>query len=286
MSVVQEMTSTVVLTPEQIEFYHREGYLVLENVMPPDEVERLRAIYDRLFAAQVGRKSGEFFDLGGRDENNQPKIAQLMNPSKYAPELAEPWQFKINTAAIARQLQGDQSYLRQDLAICKPAMSQAATWWHQDTAYNDPEYDYENLNFWMPLQPVSLANGCLHFVPGSHIKKDILHHRRPDPEVEGVECTEVDLDKAISCPLPAGGATIHHARMLHFSGPNNTSDARRAYILEYEVPAVKRAVPNNFPWLATRKTKRSKQLNKFSVRCKNKLVKVSRQLKWLVSSGS
>ena len=237
---MRPMTPTVVLTPEQIEFYRREGYLVLDNVMPPDEVERMRVIYDRLFAAQVGRKTGEFFDLGGRDENNKPKIAQLMNPSKYAAELAGPWQFKVNTVAIARQLQGDQSYYRQDLAICKPAHSTTPTLWHQDTAYNDPQFDYENLNFWMPLQPVSLANGCLHFVPGSHLSKEILNHYRPDPEVEGVECTEVNLDRAVACPLPAGGATIHHARMLHYSGPNNTDDDRRAYILEYEVPPVRR----------------------------------------------
>lgn len=279
---MQPMEPTVVLTPEQIEFYHREGYLVLENVMPPDEVARMRVIYDRLFAAQVGRKSGEFFDLGGRDENNQPKIAQLMNPSKFAPELAGPWQFKVNTAAIARQLQGDQSYFRQDLAICKPARSQAPTWWHQDTVYNDPKFDYENLNFWMPLQPVSLENGCLHFVPRSHVSKEILNHYRPDPEIEGVECTEVDLDRAVACPLPAGGATIHHARLLHHSGPNNTDDARRAYILEYEVPPVKRAVPSHFPWLASRHTKRAKQLNRVTVRCRNKLINVGRRVKALL----
>jgi ectoine hydroxylase-related dioxygenase (phytanoyl-CoA dioxygenase family) len=282
---MQEMKAAVILSQQQIDFYHAEGYLVLDNLMPPSEIESLREIYDRLFEAQVGRASGEFFDLGGRDENLQPKIAQLMNPSKYASELKAAWQFKVNATAIARQLQGATSYFLQDLAICKPPKSQAQTLWHQDAAYNDAKFDYENLNFWIPLQPVTLDNGCMQFIPGSHRQKEILKHHRPDPVVEAVECLEVDLPRAVACPLPAGGATIHHARTLHFTGPNNSDQPRRAFILEYEVPPVRRAVPHRYPWNDNRRTLRAKQFNKLSVRAKNKLVNVGRRMRGLLQTS-
>ena len=59
------LTPTVVLTAEQIEFYHREGYLVVPHIMPADEVEKMRIIYDRLFESQAGRKSGDFLTWAG-----------------------------------------------------------------------------------------------------------------------------------------------------------------------------------------------------------------------------
>lgn len=267
-----ELKPTVMLTKEQVEFYKQEGYLVVQQIMPDHEIARMKEIYDRLFESQAGRKTGDFFDLGGRDENNKPKIAQMMNPSKYAPELAEmTWQFKVNAAAIAKQLQGDKSFYRQDLAICKPPKSLTPTLWHQDAAYNEPFFDYDNLNIWIPLQPVSDLNGCLHFIPRSHLSTDILKHHRPDPKVEGIECLEVDLKKDVSCPLPAGGCTIHHARTLHYAGGNSTDEPRRAYILEYEVPPIKRKTPHVYTWNDNRDTKRAKQFNKLSVRIGKKL---------------
>jgi ectoine hydroxylase-related dioxygenase (phytanoyl-CoA dioxygenase family) len=270
---------TLVLTKEQIEFYHREGYLKLEGLMPPEEIERMKVIYDRLFEAQVGRKTGEFFDLAGRDEDNKPKTAQLMNPSKFAPELASgEWQYKVNATAIAKQLQGEKSYFRQDLAICKPAKSAAPTMWHQDSAYNDPKFDYDNLNVWIPLQDVNEENGCMSFVPRSHIKKEILKHHRPDPKVEGIECLEVDLKKATPMHLPAGGCTIHHARLLHYASGNHSNGPRRAFILEYEVPPVKRAVAHVYTWNDNRQTKRAKQFSKLSTRVGNRLRGLKKKL--------
>src|SRR5919201_1469779 len=97
---------TVVLTQDQIDFYHREGYLALDAITTPEEVAWLRAIYDRLFAAQAGRDVGDQFDLAGLDAEGQPAtLPQILNPSRYAPELAAGL-YRVNALAIARQLLG------------------------------------------------------------------------------------------------------------------------------------------------------------------------------------
>src|SRR5438876_9660489 len=97
---------TVVLTSEQIDFFHREGYLVLDQIMPPDEVQWLRGIYDRLFAQRAARDEGNQFDLGGSDEEGKEALLpQILNPGKYAPEMNE-GQFRVNALAVANQLLG------------------------------------------------------------------------------------------------------------------------------------------------------------------------------------
>jgi hypothetical protein len=48
--------------------------------------------------------------------------------------------------------------------------------------------------------------------------------------------------------VPIGGASIHHNRTLHFSGPNKTDRVRRAYVNEWQIVPVKRAVPFDRPW--------------------------------------
>ena len=58
-----EMSSTIALTHEQIDFYQREGYLALEALTTQEEVAWLRTIYDRLFAERAGREAGDQFDL-------------------------------------------------------------------------------------------------------------------------------------------------------------------------------------------------------------------------------
>jgi hypothetical protein len=66
-----EMNPTIALTHDQIDFYHREGYLALEALTSQEEVAWLQAIYDRLFAERAGREAGDQFDLAGADADDE-----------------------------------------------------------------------------------------------------------------------------------------------------------------------------------------------------------------------
>src|SRR5882724_2143709 len=59
---------TVKLTQEQIEFFHAEGYLKLDAITTPEEVARLREIYDRLFAEHGKRGASTDYDLAAPKE--------------------------------------------------------------------------------------------------------------------------------------------------------------------------------------------------------------------------
>ena len=137
----------------------------------------------------------------------------------------------------------------------------APTPWHQDEAYWDPNLDYHSLSVWMPLQEATLENGCMVFLPGSH-KREITPHQSigGDTRVHGLEMLDaVDEAKAVACPLPAGGATFHDARTMHFTGANRSQVPRRAYIIGFGRPATPRAEARRFPWNEAKRTARDER---------------------------
>ena len=255
---------TIVLDPDQIEFYGQNGYLALPAITTQEEVQALLGIYDRLFEQRAGREEGDHLDLAGTEEEGQPELLpQIMNPSKYAPELADTL-YHANALAIARQLLGPEARFSGDHAIRKPARTGAETPWHQDDAYLDPRFEHNLISIWMPLQEATLENGCMQFVPGSHRLEVVPHHSlHHDPRIEALEADEVDPTQAVACPLPPGGATLHHCRTLHYTGPNRSDAPRRAYILQFSVPDKPIAEPRDFYWNRGKQTawvKRQKSL--------------------------
>ena len=97
--------------------------------------------------------------------------------------------------------------------ILKPARYGCETPWHQDEAYWNPEDILNSLSVWLPLDPATEESGCMQFIPGSN-KQGVRWHRHIDnnPLIHGLMTDDVDPSEAISCPIPAGGATFHSPR--------------------------------------------------------------------------
>lgn len=258
---MKTIVPTVRLQSEQISFFHENGYLSINSITTQSEIERLKEIYDELFASKAGREDGNQFDLGGSDSDDTPAaLPQILNPSRYAPDLADTL-YKANAIAITKQLLGDDAEYSGDHAILKPPHSPAATPWHQDEAYWDASLSYRSISVWMPLQDVDARSGCMEFIPSSH-RLDILPHRSigGDTRIHGLELdVDYDLSGAVACPLPAGGATFHLSTTLHYTSPNAADIPRRAYILVLGTPATKRATERRFPWNEIKRTAREER---------------------------
>lgn len=240
---------TVQLTQDQIDFYHQNGYLSIPNIMPLDEVEWMRKIYDQLFESQAGREVGDQFDLAGTDEEGkQAVLPQILGPAKYAPELKTS-QLWVNAEHIVKQLLGPDAHFGDGHMIFKPAKYGAETPWHQDEAYWDPNLDYTSMSIWVPLQEATLENGCMWFVPGSQ-DQEILPHQSVggDVRIHALEMLNPPTEGAVACPLPPGGATFHASRTMHYAGPNTSEIDRRAYILGGGLNAKPRPTARRFPW--------------------------------------
>lgn len=233
---------TIRLTKSQIRFYHEEGYLAVDQITTLDEIARLREAYDRIFAQRAGHDVGDEFDLVGDDDTGgPPRLPQIVEPRNYASEFKNTL-YEANALAIADQLLGEGMRQRGSHAIYKPAQYGAHTPWHQDAAYWNPNKPYRrSLSVWMPLQDATLENGCMQFIPKTQDLEILPHHHiGHDPKVVGLEVDDghVDISEAVACPIPAGGATFHGGRTLHYAGPNHSNVPRRAYILMFGVPMI------------------------------------------------
>lgn len=246
-----ELAPTHLLTAEQIAFYQEHGYLAIDAVMPMEEVEKVKTIYDRLFNEDSSRADGDLHDLSGaRESGKKISIPQILQPSKYAPELLKT-QLVANLKAMMKQLHGEATEMVGDHAINKPPHNAAATPWHQDEAYWNPAKEYSSLSIWVPLQPATTQNGCMHFVPGSHRLEMVPHRPIGDnPNAPGLEVEPgaFDFSNAVACELPTGGATFHHGRTLHYTPPNNSDDFRRAYIAMGSAYEKTLETPRQFSW--------------------------------------
>jgi ectoine hydroxylase-related dioxygenase (phytanoyl-CoA dioxygenase family) len=253
--------ATIKLSSAQVDFYHREGYLALPQITTAEEVQWLRGIYDRLFSQRAGREEGNQFDLGGSDEEGEEaKLPQILQPSRYAPELKEA-PIRASALAVATQLLGEACIAQGEHAIMKPARIGAETPWHQDEAYWGDEMEYNSMSIWIPLQEATIENGCMWFIPGSHKSEVLPHHSiGNDVRVHGLELdSPPPQETAVACPILAGGCTIHHNRTMHYAGANKSDQPRRAYILSFCTPAKKRATARDFYWNKMKQTARQER---------------------------
>jgi hypothetical protein len=237
-----------ILTENQVRGYAERGFLALDRITSTAEVARLVEIYDRLFEPGALVADHDRVELAGKAARSLP---QVLNPDRYAPALRETEAYH-NACAVARQILGEGSEHMGMHAIRKPARSEVDTPWHQDEAYWDPSYVHTALSVWIPLQPATLDNGCMHFIPGSD-REEVRPHRLIDPEcADGLQLADDQpVSSSVACPLPAGGATVHSGRTLHYTGPNFTDEPRRALIMAFRLQPVWNGT-RSFPWQPAR----------------------------------
>ena len=113
--------------------------------------------------------------------------------------------------------------------------------------------EHEAISVWMPLQPATLENGCMQFVPGSQARRG-AQHRLINPDSHGLVLSDsaAGVSSRSPCPLAPGGATVHTSRTMHYAGPNTTEEPRRALIMAFAWEPQPLPSPARIPLAATR----------------------------------
>jgi phytanoyl-CoA dioxygenase PhyH len=271
---VQPRGDAIVLTDEQIRFYHEEGFLSIPSVSTPEEIDWLIGVYDGMFAERVGYKEGYFVDFAGDESTNEIQIPQILGPVAYRPALRDTAIWR-NCEAMAKQLLGPDATFQFDHAMLKPPGGGAPTPWHQDQAFYPQGTRYHTITFWIPLQDVGPQTGCLKYVAESH-KGPLLEHRplSGNPGVHGLEALGVvEGGKTRHCPLPAGGCVVHHRLTLHGADRNVTETPRRAYAIAFGVRQRHVVVPQGYPWNLVKRTPSDARLKSSPTRRAKQFVK-------------
>ncbi|AOW11481.1 SnoK-like protein [Flavobacterium gilvum] len=152
-----------------------------------------------------------------------------MVPSRIYPNLLhQPLHQK--SLAIARQLLGDDIALDFDMLINKAPHTNTPTPWHQDCAYWISMPDTRATSCWVALDEATKENGCMWYVPKSHLEPTRLHE--PSAKGGALQC-QANEEEAIAMEIKPGSCVFHHGGTLHYSRGNSTDKQRRAFITNF-----------------------------------------------------
>ena len=156
------------------------------------------------------------------------------------------WVYEIATNKIlldfVEDLIGKNVLLYNATFIIKEPMTKTHVSWHQDLTYWGFDDNEKQVSAWIALSNADKTSGCMQMIPGSH-KKGIFDHKSTNDKnnvlSRGQTVDNVDIDKAILCPLQPGEASFHHGLTLHASKPNNSKDRRIGLNFQYITPDLK-----------------------------------------------
>jgi len=225
------------LSADQLAQYEANGFLAIERLVDDATVAALRDAYDEIVAGDEDGNGGRM--LGGITR-------QVMIPSGLHPLYRRNPALDAAREAVAPLL--DNPTFLFDMLIHKPPGHPHETPWHQDMSYTGfpvaepglaiPLY---SIQFWVALDDADEENGCMHFVPGYHTQPLLPHVVASGEPLSDSRLLaladpsrDLPLDRAVACPLKAGGATMHSYGTPHYTPPNRSADrTRRAYIFNF-----------------------------------------------------
>lgn len=223
------------LSKTQLDFYAQNGYLVVENLVTPAQLQTLRDRIDEIQSgrnATAGSKFTTNFEPGdGTATAVKPVLRKL---AALAPNDAF-FRSVAATPAIldcVAQLTGnaERILLYSDQAFLKPAFNGSEKPLHQDNSYFRVEPMDWGVTCWMAIDDATVENGCMNYIPGSH-RLGLIPHK----EIKGTPhlTPEGNFAAEIPVPIPAGACIFHHLLSLHSSKANNSPKSRRAWALHY-----------------------------------------------------
>src|SRR5207244_3953742 len=134
----------------------------------------------------------------------------------------------------AAQLLGGAVRFWHDQLFCKPAHHGGVVAWHQDYSYWTRTWPMAHLSCWIGLDDSTRANGCVHYVPGSH-RWQLLPITGLAADMNSIQTVLTDEQKEkfkpVAIELKKGEASFHHPLMVHGSFDNRTVRQRRATVI-------------------------------------------------------
>ena len=244
---------------EQKTVFEEEGYLVVENLLSPEELVDCQAEILRLhkLAAELEAKgeNGHFqrepyaknesqeMDSQSVVDDGLPVLRKAENTRQYS-EVFRRLSIHPKLIQVVQNLLGPDLLLFRSTLMFKPAFHGSAHGIHQDSAYW-PMEPPKLVTVSIALNDATPENGCFKVIPQSHkwgLQSWGHIARKQDESLTDHE--DRDFSDQIDVPLSAGSALFFHSLMAHGSGPNQSPNPRNTALYAYFSPQV-RYVPRN-----------------------------------------
>lgn len=223
--IQSELDARYVLTPEQVTFYHENGYVKLKQVFSA----KLLDYYRQRIRVRVAELSSAALPLEQRDTYGKAFL-QVMNLWRESNEVRE-FVFGKRLARIAAELMNVSGVrIYHDQALYKEPGG-GITPWHADQYYW-PVDSAKTITAWVPLQDTPLEMGPLAFCEKSH-------RFQVGRDLEISDESEMTLKQALQqfrteeSPFCLGDVSFHAGWTFHRAGANSTSSAREVMTMIY-----------------------------------------------------
>ena len=230
------------LSEKQVKQFFDDGFLIVENVFAPGELQpamdELAAMVDelveRLYASKriTNKHAGEGLHTRLIEiEKEFPGAAMLfMLKTELGPRLADLWGspklLDMIEQFIGPDIAGHPVFaLRSKI----PTTRSLTVPWHQDTAYLLPEADdTDQVTCWIPFEDVNAKNGCMQYIRGGNQRRELFRHHI-EGQVDGrsspyLVIKEEDLPKGeiVTCNMKLGSVLFHMQHSPHRSLENHS----------------------------------------------------------------
>ena len=126
----------------------------------------------------------------------------------------------------------------------KEAHTSSFVGWHQDARYWGLE-PHDGVSAWVSFGDSRPSNGCMRFIPGSHLVGILEHDDTFAPDnilSRGQQVHALDQSNATDVILKPGQISLHHMRVVHGSNPNPSAGRRMGLAINYLPPHVRQTM--------------------------------------------
>lgn len=218
----------------QVGHYRELGYLVIERLVSEQAIHQLRQRTRDIAEGLVPSYPIADIELEpGAEKASLHTVRKLNrcaeNDSIFLEHVRNETLLDIVESLIGPdiKLYASQCFMKPPGGVGKP--------YHQDSAYFTIE-PLELVTCWTALDDVTIGNGCMWVIPGSH-RRGIVDHSQKwlvgDRTDMQVPDDMIDFSSEVPIEMPAGSCSFHHSVLLHRSTPNQSTRQRRGIAVHY-----------------------------------------------------
>ena len=237
------MSTHPLVSPAQVEKFRRDGFVVIDGLLTEPELEKFGAAVDR---AVADRKRHDTRALAEKSLYEQ-SFTQCMNLWEDNPDVL-PLTFHPKISEAAAALIGvERLRLWHDQALYKDAGGRY-TEPHQDQPYW-PMDEIDTLSAWITFDGSSRENGCMAYVPGSHLVgvRKFVNIFTADEKVKILEEPAIAAIPPVYIEVPRGAVAFHHGLTVHLAMANKSDRTRRVHTMIYFKDGATRTKPHVHP---------------------------------------
>jgi len=221
------------LSAKQIKKYNEDGFVIIDNVIDKDFLNKVKLATTKIVEkASLINNSNDQYDLADNHSRSKISVRRIKQPHSFDNTFKDLLYYPSVIQKV-KSLLGPNFRLHNGKINLKSPSAGDLVDWHQDWAFY-PHSNDDVLAVGIMLDDMTSENGSVLFIPGSHKGKIYNHHHNGYfAGAIDIEKDNIDLSDAFEVTGKAGSITIHHARLLHASKPNNSNNMRRFLLWEF-----------------------------------------------------